>query len=194
MRICQAILILLVLPPALSCMMRTGHSPALTWGCGLPGPMGGCDYAQRLERHAPRDAQAPNQDALCFRDELAEWGVRYHCKVVTSTRDSFQDMFDDDDSLAYEPASTAAVILTGGDAEAEAAALAVGFGNRPGLPLSPSAALPPVHSWSPVAPGGCPGCGRRAACTNCHGRGRLPAARTSLPKSQSIVWMWLGRE
>lgn len=73
-------------------------------------------------------AQAPNQDALCFRDELEEWGERYHCRVVTSTRDSFQDMFDDDDTLAYEPASTAAVILTGGDAEAEAAALAVRWG------------------------------------------------------------------
>ena len=45
--------------------------------------------------------------------------------MVTSTRDTFQGMFDDDDTLAYEPASTAAIILTGGDEEAEAAALAV---------------------------------------------------------------------
>ena len=34
-------------------------------------------------------------------------------------------MFDDDDTLAYEPATTAAVILTGGDDEAETAALEV---------------------------------------------------------------------
>ena len=80
-------------------------------------------------------AQAPNQDALCFRDELDEWAERYHCRVVTSTRDSFQDMFDDDDTLAYEPASTAAVILTGGDAEAEAAALAVRWGAFCSVPL-----------------------------------------------------------
>ena len=34
-------------------------------------------------------------------------------------------MFDDDDTLAYEPVSTAAIILTGDDEEAEAAALEV---------------------------------------------------------------------
>ena len=55
--------------------------------------------------------------------------------MVTSTRDSFQDMFDDDNTLAYEPASTAAIILTGGDEEAEAAALAVSLF---WLPLVPS--------------------------------------------------------
>ena len=75
--------------------------------------------------------QAPNQDALCFRDEFEEWEAKHHCKVITSTRDTFQGMFDDDDTLAYEPASTAAIILTGGDEEAEAAALAV----SPQLPL-----------------------------------------------------------
>jgi hypothetical protein len=47
-------------------------------------------------------------------------------------------MFDDDDTLAYEPATTAAVILTGGDAEAEAAALAV----RRGAFCSVPAGLP----------------------------------------------------
>ncbi len=34
-------------------------------------------------------------------------------------------MFDDDNTLAYEPESTAAIILTGGDEEAEAAAIEV---------------------------------------------------------------------
>ena len=37
------------------------------------------------------------------------------------------DMFDDDDTLMYEPAQTAAVILTGDDEEAEKAALEVGW-------------------------------------------------------------------
>ena len=36
------------------------------------------------------------------------------------------DMFDDDDTLMYEPAQTAAIILTGDDEEAEKAALEVG--------------------------------------------------------------------
>ena len=70
--------------------------------------------------------QAPNQEALCYKDRYEEWEQQYACKVVTSTRDSFQDMFDDDNTLAYEPESTAAVILTGGNEEAEAAALEVG--------------------------------------------------------------------
>ena len=35
------------------------------------------------------------------------------------------DMFDDDDTLMYEPALTAAVIMTGDDEEAEKAALEV---------------------------------------------------------------------
>ena len=70
-------------------------------------------------------AQAPNQEALCYKDRYEEWEQQYACKVVTSTRDTFQDMFDDDNTLAYEPESTAAVILTGGDEEAEAAALEV---------------------------------------------------------------------
>ena len=69
--------------------------------------------------------QAPNQEALCYKDRYEEWEQQYACKVITSTRDSFQDMFDDDNTLAYEPESTAAVIVTGGDEEAEAAALEV---------------------------------------------------------------------
>ena len=32
--------------------------------------------------HPDMHAQAPNQDALCFRDELEQWGERYHCKVT----------------------------------------------------------------------------------------------------------------
>ncbi len=89
--------------------------------------------------------QAPNQDALCFRDEFEEWETKYHCKVVTSTRDTFQEMFDNDDTLAYEPVSTAAIILTGGDDEAEAAALEV---------RQPASCLAPVHKaalkmWPP---------------------------------------------
>ena len=96
--------------------------------------MWACSESSSVSSAADRGlvvAQAPNQDALCFRDEFEEWETKYACKVVTSTRDTFQGMFDDDDTLAYEPASTAAIILTGGDEEAEAAALAV----RPCLPL-----------------------------------------------------------
>lgn len=55
------------------------------------------------------------------------WEEKYHCKVISATRDSFQDMFDDDLTLEYEPVQTAAIILTGGDEEAEQAALAVRF-------------------------------------------------------------------
>lgn len=44
---------------------------------------------------------------------------------MTGTRETFMDLFDDDDTLTYEPASTAALILTAGDEEAEKAALEV---------------------------------------------------------------------
>eukprot|EP00884_Botryococcus_braunii_P014682 jgi/Botrbrau1/23214/Bobra.0041s0058.1 len=66
--------------------------------------------------------RAPTEEALCFKELFPEWEGKQHCQVKTATRSSFQDMFDDDDTLAYEPSSTAAIILTGGDAEAEKAA------------------------------------------------------------------------
>ena len=66
--------------------------------------------------------QAPNEDSLCYRELYEEWQKRYNVVVVTSTRDTFQEMFDNDDTLAYEPGTTAAVVMCGGDEEAEAAA------------------------------------------------------------------------
>lgn len=45
-------------------------------------------------------------------------------QVVTSTRGTFSDMFDDDETLVYDPLTTAALVLTGMEEdEAEAAAL-----------------------------------------------------------------------
>lgn len=69
--------------------------------------------------------RAPNEASLCYRELYEQWGERYGCQVITSTRDSFSDMFDDDQTLMYEPDTTAALILTGGDEEAEAAAAEV---------------------------------------------------------------------
>ena len=69
--------------------------------------------------------QAPNQDAFCFQNLYAEWEEKHCCKIITSTRGTFMDMFDDDDTLMYEPPLTAAVIMTGNDEEAEKAALEV---------------------------------------------------------------------
>lgn len=80
--------------------------------------------------------QAPNEDALCYRELYDEWRERFNVVVQTSTRDSFQDMFDDDDTLAYEPNTTAAVVLCGGDEEAEAAALQVTTRRPPGAALA----------------------------------------------------------
>ena len=45
-------------------------------------------------------------------------------RVRLSTRDSYADMFDGDDELEYDPATTAAIVVTGGDGEATADALA----------------------------------------------------------------------
>ena len=69
--------------------------------------------------------QAPNQDALCFKDLHKKWEQENGCKVITGTRETFMDLFDNDDTLTYEPGTTAALIFTGGDEEAEKAALEV---------------------------------------------------------------------
>ncbi|KAL3160982.1 hypothetical protein ABBQ38_009372 [Trebouxia sp. C0009 RCD-2024] len=69
--------------------------------------------------------RAPNQEAFCFQNLYSKWEQDHRCKVITSTRSTFMDMFDDDDTLMYEPALTAAVIMTGDDEEAEKAALEV---------------------------------------------------------------------
>jgi len=71
--------------------------------------------------------QAPNQDALLFKDRYETWESKHNCKVATGTRETFMDLFDDDDTLEYEPATTAALIFTGGDEDAEKAALEVSF-------------------------------------------------------------------
>ncbi|KAK9795189.1 hypothetical protein WJX73_000070 [Symbiochloris irregularis] len=68
--------------------------------------------------------RAPNQEALLYKDRYEDW-ERLGCKVVTSTRDTFMEMFDNDDTLSYDPFNTAAIILTGNDEEAEEAALEV---------------------------------------------------------------------
>ena len=71
--------------------------------------------------------QAPNQDALCYKDLYETWEEEHFCKVITGTRETFTELFDDDETLSYEPSSTAALIFTGGDEEAEKAALEVGL-------------------------------------------------------------------
>ena len=75
-------------------------------------------------RHA---LQAPNQDSLCYKDLYETWEEKHFCKVITGTRETFTDLFDDDELLSYEPSSTAALIFVGGDEQAEKAALEVGL-------------------------------------------------------------------
>lgn len=53
-----------------------------------------------------------------------EWRTKLGVHVVTTTQ-SFQDAFDDDNSLTYSPEYTGALILVDGDEEAEKAALEV---------------------------------------------------------------------
>jgi hypothetical protein len=60
--------------------------------------------------------RAPNKASTCFADEFESWAEEYGVSVMVSTRDTFQEMFDDDDTLVYDPEGTAAIILTGNDA------------------------------------------------------------------------------
>jgi hypothetical protein len=67
--------------------------------------------------------KAPNKASLLYQEEYEEFEERHGVKVLTSTRDTFQEMFDDDYTLVYEPEATAAIILTGrepNEAEEEA--------------------------------------------------------------------------
>ena len=67
--------------------------------------------------------KAPNKASMVYQDEFDEFEGKYGVKVITSTRDTFQEMFDDDSTLVYEPKATAAIILTGrevGETEDEA--------------------------------------------------------------------------
>ena len=70
--------------------------------------------------------KAPTARAVAWgEDAFAAWGAATNgrVRVVTSTRETFAEMFDFDDALAYDPAETAVLILTGGpgaDEEAEA--------------------------------------------------------------------------
>ena len=60
--------------------------------------------------------RAPNKASTCFANEFESWAEEYGVTVMVSTRDTFQEMFDDDDTLVYDPEGTAAIILTGNDA------------------------------------------------------------------------------
>lgn len=62
--------------------------------------------------------RAPNKASTCFANEFESWAEEYGVTVMVSTRDTFQEMFDDDDTLVYDPEGTAAIILTGNDANA----------------------------------------------------------------------------
>lgn len=79
--------------------------------------------------------QAPNEASLLFTNEYEQWEAGCNLKVFTGTRDTFLDLFDEDDTLTYEPETTAAIILTGDDEEAEKAALEVNSHLNHGLNL-----------------------------------------------------------
>jgi len=69
--------------------------------------------------------RAPNDASVAFKPLFESWEKDFNCKVLTATREQFIDVFDGDDDLEYEPATTAAVILTNGDEAAEKSALLV---------------------------------------------------------------------
>jgi len=70
---------------------------------------------------------APNEASHAYTDRYEAWSAAAAangtCRLqVRPTTHSFARAFDDDDELTYDPATTCALILTGGDPEAEAAA------------------------------------------------------------------------
>lgn len=84
---------------------------------------GGPGLMLRYRRNVRMYYKAPNDASVCYKDRFEAW-AQAGCQVVTTTRD-LQQAFDDDDTFAYEPERTGAIILTGGDEAAEAQALKV---------------------------------------------------------------------
>ncbi|KAG2484728.1 hypothetical protein HYH03_016475 [Edaphochlamys debaryana] len=62
--------------------------------------------------------KVPNAASIALKGRFEDWEALGPLKVLTSTT-SFQDAFDDDQTLMYDPETTGAIILTGGDEEAE---------------------------------------------------------------------------
>ena len=56
-------------------------------------------------------SQVPNAMSVCYKEELQAWEAM-GCKVVTTTAKTFSEAFDDDDTLAYDPEATAAIVLS----------------------------------------------------------------------------------
>ena len=48
---------------------------------------------------------------MCYQELFSQWQEQYGVRVVITTR-SFQDAFDGDDELVYDPETTAAIILS----------------------------------------------------------------------------------
>ncbi|KAF8056346.1 psmg3 [Scenedesmus sp. PABB004] len=67
---------------------------------------------------------APNRASMCLAERFDAWAADLRVVTVPTTT-GFMDAWDGDDTLVYDPEATAAIVLTGGDEEAEAAALEV---------------------------------------------------------------------
>eukprot|EP00882_Tetradesmus_deserticola_P001057 GHRQ01001144.1.p1 GENE.GHRQ01001144.1~~GHRQ01001144.1.p1 ORF type:complete len:400 (+),score=143.13 GHRQ01001144.1:233-1432(+) len=91
----------------------------------LESPLGASTHLSSMLRADVRVYyNAPNRTSLCLTERYEQWAQELKVQVVPTTG-GFMDAWDGDDTLVYDPATTAAVILTGGDEEAEAAALEV---------------------------------------------------------------------
>lgn len=54
---------------------------------------------------------APNRASLALTEKFDGWAERYNVTVVPTTA-GFMDAWDEDDSLVYDPATTAAIVLS----------------------------------------------------------------------------------
>lgn len=62
--------------------------------------------------------KVPNQESVCYKHLFEEWESKHGVKTVLTTS-SFQDAFDDDDELEYDPETTGIIILGDEDTCAE---------------------------------------------------------------------------
>ncbi|WIA14950.1 hypothetical protein OEZ85_001661 [Tetradesmus obliquus] len=126
-------------------IFASGHGIA-TAAALLESPLGAPTHLSPTLRSDVRVYyNAPNRTSLCLTDRFEKWEEQLTVEVVATTN-GFMDAWDGDDTLVYDPEATAAIILTGGDEEAEAAALEVCKEAEVTAIVSDSqAAAPPVY-------------------------------------------------
>jgi NAD(P)H-flavin reductase len=92
-------------------VFASGHGIA-TAAALLESPLGAPTHlSPKLRADVRVYYNAPNRASLCLTDRFNDWADQLNVAVVTTTN-GFMDAWDGDDTLVYDPETTAAIILS----------------------------------------------------------------------------------